>query len=78
MARARACPLLDPANARVELVNDFLARIESAPVTAAVFVAYLAIAFLTDPMNPTTAQLIAYGGAVPMLVADGEGWRLLS
>jgi rhomboid protease GluP len=59
-------------------VNDFLARIESAPVTAAVFVAYLAIAFLTDPMNPTTAQLIAYGGAVPMLVADGEGWRLLS
>ncbi|MCA8956565.1 MAG: rhomboid family intramembrane serine protease [Planctomycetes bacterium] len=53
-------------------------QIDRTPVSYAVLITYVTMAFLTDPMQPTLDQLVDHGAAVGILVADGEPWRLLS
>lgn len=52
--------------------------INRSPVTFGVLGLYLLFAMLTDVMSPTGEQLIRYGAAVPLLVIDGDLWRLVS
>lgn len=47
------------------------------PVTALIALAWVTLAFLTDPFDPTNEQLTAYGMLVPELVPR-EPWRLLT
>ncbi len=55
-----------------------LAVLDEIPVTSLVLGAYLAMALLTDPIDPSRRSLIEHGAAVGVLVQDGEPWRLLS
>jgi membrane associated rhomboid family serine protease len=59
-------------------MNEFLRRADETPVTLLVTLAYITLAFLTDPFHPTGAQLMHYGALVPLEVADGQPWRLLT
>lgn len=47
------------------------------PVTFVCAIAYITLAFLTDPFDPSTPDLFAYGMLIPFVVPD-EPWRLLS
>ncbi len=55
-----------------------LEQIDEIPVTLLVAIAYVTLAFLTDPFQPSGEQLAAYGWLSPFLAANGEPWRLLS
>jgi rhomboid protease GluP len=59
-------------------MNELLRRLDAIPVTALVALAYVSLAFLTDPFEPATEQLIAFGAARGVEVGNGEGWRLIS
>ena len=59
-------------------MTGFLQRADETPVSFVVALAYVTMAFLTDPMSPKTADLIHYGAAVGFLIQDGEPWRLLT
>ncbi len=59
-------------------MNELLRRFDETPVTAIVLMAYLTMAFATDPFHPTSAQLIAFGAARAVDIADGQPWRLLT
>jgi len=59
-------------------VNEFLRRADETPVTLLVTLAYITLAFLTDPFNPTIEQLVHHGALRPVDVADGQPWRLLT
>lgn len=59
-------------------MNELLDRAFEAPVTYLVAVAYLTLAFFTDPFNPTPEALVAYGALRSIDAWDGESWRLLS
>src|SRR5262249_53990838 len=59
-------------------VNEFLRRADETPVTLLVALAYITLAFLTDPFHPTSAQLVHYGALRGVDAADGEPWRLLT
>lgn len=58
--------------------QSFLDQVNKTPTTYAVLLIYVAMAFLTDPFNPTREDFITYGGAAGLLVHDGQIWRLLS
>jgi len=58
-------------------MNNFLEQVDRTPVTFIVLLAYVTMAFVTDPMNPTTAALIKYGAASGELV-PAQPWRLLT
>jgi len=53
---------------------------DQVPVTLLVTVAYVTLAFLTGSlsMRPDGDKLLAFGTLMPLLVADGEAWRLLA
>jgi len=55
-----------------------LQELDQVPVTMLLVLAYLTMAFLTDPFAPTAEQLHAAGWLSPLLAAEGEPWRLLS
>lgn len=55
-----------------------LDQVQRAPVVMLVALAYVTLAFLTDPFSPTLAQLLGHGALRPVEVADGEPWRILS
>jgi rhomboid protease GluP len=57
---------------------NLLARLRAAPVTATVLFAYLLVALLADPLDPSLSDLVRYGALVPALAAGGEPWRMLS
>jgi membrane associated rhomboid family serine protease len=59
-------------------VNEFLRRADEMPVTLLVALAYITLAFLTDPFHPTSSQLVHYGALRAVDAADGEPWRLLT
>ena len=59
-------------------MKDVLQRADEIPVTLLVAIAYVTMAFLMDPGNPTPAQLHQHGWLLPTLVSDGEPWRLLT
>lgn len=48
------------------------------PLAYIVLLAYATLALVTDPFGPDGATLVRYGACVPLLVQDGEPWRLLS
>jgi rhomboid protease GluP len=55
-------------------------QLNDTPVTYAVLLVYLTMAYLTGGfvMMPETDGLVTYGAAVGILVHDGESWRILS
>ena len=55
-----------------------LEQFDRTPVTFVILLAYLTLAFLTDPVSPSRETLIDHGAAVGVLVQDGESWRLLT
>ena len=59
-------------------MKDVLQQADEIPVTLLVTIAYVTMAFLTDPISPTPAQLHQHGWLMPTLVSGGEPWRLLS
>ena len=58
--------------------RELLRNLNEVPVTASLAVLYLGLALLTDPFDPTTAQLVQHGAARGIDVADGEAWRLFT
>ncbi|MHC4512790.1 MAG: rhomboid family intramembrane serine protease [Planctomycetota bacterium] len=56
----------------------FMDVVNRSPVTFGVLGLYLLFALLTDVMSPTGEQLVEYGAAVPLLIMDGDIWRLVS
>lgn len=58
--------------------NELLRRLDETPISASLAVLYLGLALLTDPFDPTTAQLVQFGAARGIDVADGEPWRLFT
>lgn len=48
------------------------------PVTLVIAIAYVTLAFLTNPISPTPAGLHQHGWLMATLVSDGEPWRLMS
>jgi rhomboid protease GluP len=59
-------------------VRDLLQKADETPVTLLVAIAYVTLAVLTDPFQPTIAQLADYGALRATDVWDGEPWRLLT
>lgn len=59
-------------------MKDILQQADEIPVTLLVAIAYVTMAFVTDPVSPTPAQLHQHGWLMPTLVSGGEPWRLLS
>ena len=53
-------------------------KLDQTPVTYLVLLAYITLAFLTDPIQPPVLELINYGASSPLLVQDGQLWRLLA
>jgi rhomboid protease GluP len=59
-------------------MKDLLRTLDEIPVVALVALAYVSLAFLTDPIDPTIAQLVRFGAARGIEVGQGEAWRLLA
>ena len=59
-------------------MKDVLQQADEIPVTLVVALAYVTMAFVTNPMSPTSVQLHQHGWLMATLVSDGEPWRLLS
>lgn len=59
-------------------MKDILQQADEIPVTLVIAIAYITMAFLTDPVSPTTPQMHQHGWLMATLVSDGEPWRLLS
>ncbi|MBK8978291.1 MAG: rhomboid family intramembrane serine protease [Planctomycetes bacterium] len=58
--------------------RTLLEQFDTTPVSYAVLLAWLTLAVLTDPLDPTLPQLVRFGAASGILVQDGEPWRLLT
>ena len=56
----------------------FRDHVEQIPVTLLVALAYVTLSIVIDPFQPQPEKLAAYGWLTPMLVADGDWWRLLA
>lgn len=59
-------------------MKGLLAHADEIPVTLLVALAYVTLAILTDPFDPTNEQLDRYGWLMPALAAGDEPWRMLS
>jgi membrane associated rhomboid family serine protease len=59
-------------------VKGLFEHADEIPVTLLLAIAYVTMAFLTDPFRPTAAALESWGWLTPMQVAGGEPWRLLT
>ena len=53
-------------------------QVNRTPLTFIILLAYLTLAVVTNPFDPTNKQLLEYGAAQGMLVQQGEVWRLLA
>ncbi len=62
----------------MDLGAGMIQALDRTPVSALVALAYVTLAFLTDPVAPTMVQLREHGALLPVEVADGAPWRLLS
>lgn len=58
-------------------MKDILQQADRLPVTLLVALAYVTMAFLTNPFSPSGEQLAEYGWLAPILAPD-EPWRLLA
>lgn len=59
-------------------MKDLLQQADEIPITLVVALAYVTMAFLTNPASPTPEQLHQHGWLMATLVSDGEPWRLLT
>ena len=59
-------------------MKDVLQQADEIPVTLLVTLAYVTLAFLTNPISPTNQQLHQHGWLLATEVSNGEPWRLLS
>lgn len=59
-------------------MKNLLQQTDEIPVTLLVAIAYVTLAFLTDPGSPTNEQLHRHGWLMATLVSDHEPWRLLT
>jgi membrane associated rhomboid family serine protease len=59
-------------------VKRLLAHADEIPATCVAALAYVTLAILTNPFQPTSEQLQRYGWLMPTLASDGEPWRMLS
>lgn len=59
-------------------MKDLMQQADEIPVTLLVCLAYVTLAFLTDPIAPKDTALHQHGWLLATLVSDGEAWRLLS
>ncbi|MCB9878311.1 MAG: rhomboid family intramembrane serine protease [Planctomycetes bacterium] len=59
-------------------MKELLEKADQFPATLVTALAYVTMAFLTDPFHPTTEVLHAYGALRPIDASEGEPWRLLS
>ena len=59
-------------------MKELLEKADQFPATLVTVIAYVTMAFLTDPFHPGTEALHAYGSLRPLEVSEGEPWRLLS
>ena len=59
-------------------MKDVLQQADEIPVTLLVTLAYVTLAFLTDPIEPTDTQLHQHGWLLATEVSNGEPWRLLT
>ncbi len=59
-------------------MKNLLQQTDEIPVTLLVTIAYVTLAFLTDPSSPTNEQLHQHGWLMATLVSDDEPWRLLT
>lgn len=59
-------------------MKDLFRRADEIPITLLIALAYVTMAFLTDPFRPPAALLAKYGWLVPLAVSEGEPWRLLT
>lgn len=59
-------------------MNDLMQQLNRAPVTFLIALAYVTLAFLTDPFEPSGQQLHTYGWLIPLFAGNGEGWRLFA
>jgi membrane associated rhomboid family serine protease len=60
------------------VTGSLLDQANRTPLTFVVLLAYLAMAAVTDPFQPTTAKLVEFGASSGELVQHGEVWRLLT
>ncbi len=58
--------------------SEFLDEINRAPLSYGILLIYLIMAGIMRTLSPSGEQLVQYGAAVPLLVMDGEIWRLVS
>lgn len=59
-------------------MKSLFEQADEIPVTLLVALAYVTLAFLTDPYAPTYEQLVAHGAARGFDVVDGQPWRLVT
>lgn len=59
-------------------MKDVLQQADEIPVTLLVTLAYVTLAFLTNPVSPDDAQLHQHGWLLATEVSNGEPWRLLT
>ncbi|MEO6593657.1 MAG: rhomboid family intramembrane serine protease [Planctomycetota bacterium] len=59
-------------------MKDLLTHADEIPATLVIALAYVTLAFLTNPFEPTIEKLDAFGMLSPFAVANGEAWRLVA
>lgn len=59
-------------------MSTLLEQLDRTPLTYLVLLAYVTMALLTGIAEPGHEQLVEYGALFPILVHDGEPWRLVS
>jgi rhomboid protease GluP len=59
-------------------MTGILRAADETPVSYVIVLAYVTMAFLTDPVSPPVDDLIHYGAGVGFLIQDGEPWRLIT
>lgn len=59
-------------------MKTLLETADEIPVTCIVAIAYVTMALLTDPFDPTFAQMRDHGALIPILATGSGCWRLLA
>lgn len=59
-------------------MKELLQRADETPATFLIALAAVTMAFLTDPFAPSSVALSSHGWLLPLLVSEGEPWRLLT
>ena len=60
------------------MTSTFFEQVNRTPLSFIVLLAYLTMAMVTDPIDPTMESLQQYGACIGAKVRDGEPWRLFT